>query len=41
MKDYMKPEAELIVLMAEETVATQLVDDGFVDGEIGMESSIW
>ena len=41
MKDYMKPEAELIVLMAEETVTTQLIDDGVIDGDLGLESSIW
>ena len=45
MRDYKKPEAELIVLMAEETITTQVIsegdDDTNIDGEQGLVSSIW
>ena len=42
MKDYMKPEAELIALIAEEAITTSVVSDGddFLDGETGLESAL-
>lgn len=38
MKDYMKPELELVVLMTEENITS---GDDFIDGEMGDESSIF
>ena len=43
MKDYQKPEFELITLVAQERITTD--DDnpgnGPIDGELGLESSIF
>lgn len=39
MKDYQKPEFELITLVAQERITTD--DDGPVDGVVGLESSIF
>lgn len=39
MKEYQKPEFELITLVAQERITTD--DNGPVDGEIGLESSIF
>lgn len=38
MKDYQKPEFELITLVAQEKVTN---DEGVIDGELGVESSIF
>lgn len=38
MKDYQKPEFELINLVAQEKITS---GDGVVDGETGVESSIF
>lgn len=38
MKEYLKPEAEYISLVAEEVITS---DDGLLDGEQGLESSIF
>ena len=40
MKEYLKPEAEYISLVATEEITTG-DDDDFVDGEIGVESSVF
>lgn len=40
MKEYQKPEVELISLIAEEAITSNL-EGGNVDGEEGIESSIW
>ena len=40
MKDYQKPEFELISLVAQEKITTE-VDPGHGDGEMGLESSIF
>ena len=37
MKEYQKPEFELITLVAQERITTD--DNGPVDGEIGLESA--
>ena len=37
-KDYQKPEVEMISLVTTEKVTG---DDDYVDGEMGLESSIW
>lgn len=39
MKDYQKPEAEIISLLAQEEITTD--EDELIDGELGMESSIF
>lgn len=36
MKEYLKPELELISLVAQENITD---DDGIIDGEVGLESS--
>jgi hypothetical protein len=44
MKDYMKPEAELIALMAAEATTTQLAEEEGekpVGGTMGVESSVF
>lgn len=42
MKDYLKPEAVLVSLVAEEEVTTLKGLEGDLgDGEMGIESSIW
>ncbi len=38
MKDYQKPEVELISLQAQEEITS---DDELIDGELGLESSIF
>ena len=40
MKEYLKPEAEYISLQAEEAI-TYDEDDELLDGELGLESSIF
>ena len=37
-KEYIKPEAELVSLVATEAITD---DDDSIDGETGLESSIW
>ena len=37
MKDYQKPEVEIISLTMQESIT----DDEFIDGEMGLESSIF
>ena len=37
-KEYVKPEVEVISLIAEEAITN---DDGLLDGEMGTESSIF
>ena len=36
MKEYQKPELEFVSLVAQETIT---VDDGVIDGEVGLGSS--
>ena len=40
MKEYLKPEAEYISLVAQEEI-TSLSDDELLDGKQGLESSIF
>lgn len=40
-KEYQKPEIELISLRIPERIATNIEMDGDVDGELGLESSIF
>ena len=40
MKDYQKPDIELITLIAEENI-TEGLEGGGLEGEEGLESSIW
>lgn len=41
MKEYLKPEAEYISLVAEEVITTgeNIGEDDFIDGEIGIGSN--
>lgn len=38
MKDYQKPEVDIISLQAQEEITN---GDGLIDGELGLESSIF
>ena len=38
---YEKPDAEYVSLVAQEEITTQTYDDDDVDGEMGLESSIF
>lgn len=40
-KEYQKPEVAYISLLAEEEITTSVVSDDIVDGEMGLESSIF
>lgn len=41
-KDYQKPEAELISLVPEEQITVNLAaEGGIIDGQPGVESSLW
>ena len=42
MKDYLKPEADFVSLVAEEAITAKgEVEDDVLDGEQDLESSIW
>ena len=41
MKEYQKPELELITLIAQEKITTEETGEGLIDGEMGIESSIF
>ena len=40
MKDYLKPDAELVSLVAEEAITGGLEEE-LGNGELGLESSLW
>lgn len=41
MKDYQKPDVEYVSLLAEEMIASDLEGGGGLEGEEGLESSIF